>query len=312
MLQMLFYYENHNAFDMEAAYMTVRHMKIFLEVYRCGSVTRASQRLHMTQPAVTRAIKELEDYYGVRLFDRIKCRLMVTEAGKALYAQALHIVDLFDHMEKSLRNWDALGVLRIGASVTPGNFLLPDLILRFRSTHPGIKTRVTIANAGRLNQALLDNEMDLALIEGGTADPQLTARPLSSDALALIVPPGHPLLNKDAVRLEDVAEYDLLLREEGSAGRAFLDSVFAVHGLRVQPAWESVSTQALVTAVRKGLGISLLPRKLVEQDIARGAVCTRALEGETLERQNHIVWHKNKYLTKAAEDFIALCQEATP
>lgn len=287
--------------------MTVRHMKIFLEVYRCGSVTRAAQRLHMTQPAVTRAIQEIEGYYGVCLFDRIGRRLMVTEAGKELYAQALHIVDLFDRMEQSLRNWDALGVLRIGASVTPGNFLLPDLVLRFRASHPGIKTQVTIANAESLKRALLNNEMDLALIEGDDADPSLLAQPLSADRMVLIVPPGHPLLDKETVRLEDVAEYDLLLREKGSAGRAFLDSVFAVHGLQVRPAWESVSTQALVTAVRKGLGISLLPRMLVQQDIARGAVCTRALEGEALERKNHIVWHKNKYLTRAAADFIALC-----
>ena len=93
--------------------MTVRHMRIFLAVYRCGGITSAAQQLHMTQPAVTRAIQELESYYGVKLFERMGRRLPVTEVGKRFYSQAVHIVDLFDNMETSLRNWDALGVLRI-------------------------------------------------------------------------------------------------------------------------------------------------------------------------------------------------------
>ena len=174
--------------------MTVRHLKIFLEVYRNGSITRASERLHMTQPAVTRAIQELEHYYGVRLFDRINRRLLVTEAGKQLYAQALHLVDLFEHMETSLRNWDALGVLRIGSSIALGTHVLPDLILRFRADHPALRTQVTIQNGGALQRQLLDNRLDLALIEGNIEDPDLTAQPFLADRMVLLVPPGHPLL----------------------------------------------------------------------------------------------------------------------
>ena len=288
--------------------MTVRHLKIFLEVYRNGSITRASERLHMTQPAVTRAIQELEHYYGVRLFDRINRRLLVTEAGKQLYAQALHLVDLFEHMETSLRNWDALGVLRIGSSIALGTHVLPDLILRFRADHPALRTQVTIQNGGALQRQLLDNRLDLALIEGNIEDPDLTAQPFLRDRMVLLVPPGHPLLRQARVSIRDLPAYDLLLREEGSAGRAYLDHVFAVHGLNVQPAWESASTQALVQAVGKGLGISLLPHMLVQPDIERGTVCTRDLCDEPLVRRSHIVHHRNKFLTRAAEDFLALCR----
>lgn len=289
--------------------MTVRHLKIFLEVYRSGGITRASEALHMTQPAVTRAIQELEGYYGVRLFDRINRRLLVTEAGKQLYAQALHLVDLFDHMETSLRNWDALGVLRIGGSVALGTYILPDLVLRFRSAHPGLRTQVTVSNGGMLQRALLDNRLDLALIEGAVSDPDLVAQPFCSDELLLIVPPGHPLLCREKVSLEDLPAWDLLLRETGSACRAYLDNVFAIRGLVVQPVWESTSTQALVRAVHKGLGISLLPRMLVQPEIDRGTVCVCPLEGEKLIHRNHIVWHRNKFLTHAAQDFIALCRQ---
>ena len=165
--------------------MTVRHMRIFLAVYRCGGITSAAQQLHMTQPAVTRAIQELESYYGVKLFERMGRRLPVTEVGKRFYSQAVHIVDLFDNMETSLRNWDALGVLRVGATIMLGNMLLPDLILRFKKDHPGIRVQVMIENGESLCRALLDNELDLALIEGGVEEADLTEEVFARDELVL-------------------------------------------------------------------------------------------------------------------------------
>lgn len=288
--------------------MTVRHLRIFLAVYRMGGVTRAAETLHMTQPAVTRAIQELERYYGVRLFERINRRLLVTEAGRHLYAQALHLVDLFEQMETSLRDWDALGILRIGSSIALGTHVLPELMLRFRAEHPALRPQVTIQNGGTLQRLLLDNRLDLALIEGSIEHPDLMAEPFLTDRMALLLPPGHPLLQKARVELADLAQCELLLREEGSAGRAFLDHVFAVHGLPVRPAWESASTQALVQAVSKGLGVALLPLMLVREEIERGTVCTREICDEKLERPSHIVFHRNKFLTRAARDFIALCR----
>ena len=277
--------------------MTVRHMKIFLAVYRCGGITSAAQQLHMTQPAVTRAIQELESYYGVKLFERMGRRLPVTEVGKRFYSQAVHIVDLFDNMETSLRNWDALGVLRVGATIMLGNMLLPDLILRFKKDHPGIRVQVMIENGESLCRALLDNELDLALIEGGVEEADLTEEVFARDELVLILAPGH------------LMEYDLLLRERGSASRAYLAGVFEEQGLKPQPLWESASTHALVEAVSKGLGISLLPRMLVQRDIDAGHVCARALTGTALRRENHLAWHRSKFLTPAAEDFLNLCRE---
>ena len=109
--------------------LTLRHMKIFTTVYRCGSVTRAAQELHLAQPSLSVAIRELEEHYGVRLFERTGRAISPTQAAGALYGYASHIVSLFDDMEKQMRNWDTLGVLRLGASVTIGTHILPDLIL---------------------------------------------------------------------------------------------------------------------------------------------------------------------------------------
>ena len=113
--------------------MTIRHMKIFLQVYALESITKAAEVLNMTQPAVTRAIQEMEHYYGVCLFERIGHRLSRMAAGEEFYAHALHIVEAFDRMEKELRDWDEIGRIRIGATNTLGCFFLPELLLEFRN-----------------------------------------------------------------------------------------------------------------------------------------------------------------------------------
>lgn len=289
--------------------MTVRHMRIFTAVYREMNTTRAAELLHMTQPAVSRSIRELEAYYGIRLFERINHRLLGTESGDALYARALHIVESFDALEKGIKNWDEFGILRIGSSITIGNFILPDLVSEFQKLHPHLKLKVTISNSTTVQQAILDNHIDLALIEENATMPYITSTPLMEDRLCLILPAGHPLLEKPAVCLKDLTNYPLLLRENGSAGRSFLDHIFAVHGIDFEPVWESASTQALVKATAAGLGISILPEKLVLPDIAAGTVTSARVADESFVRKNYLIWHRQKYLTSTAKEFIKLCRQ---
>ena len=288
--------------------MTIRHLKIFIKTYQLQSITRAAEELHLTQPAVTRAVKELEQYYGVLLFDRVGRGLAITESGRELYAYALHVVELFDTMEKSMRNWDSFGVLRIGSSVTIGTFLLPGLVEQFTAQCPGIRAQVLVSNGRNLQKALLDNELDFALIEEAIGASEFHTEPFAQDHLTLITPPGHPLLLRERVLLQDLDGYDLLLREQGSASRSFVDSVFAVHELTPRPLWESISTQALVRAVHAGIGLSLLPERMVREDVRTGFVAACPLADEGLQRRYDLVWHKNKYLTAAAQKFIGLCR----
>ena len=289
--------------------MTLRHMKIFVSVYQTQSITRAAEQLHMTQPAVSRAIQELEHYYGVCLFERIGRRICSTESAARLYAQALHIIETLDSMEKGLRDWDEFGVLRVGATITLGNFLLPELAARFQQRLPHLQLRAVVSNGAQLSQHLLENTIDLALIEGSILLPQLVSEPFSGDHLQLILPPGHPLSERKSLSLEELAEEPFLLRERGSAGREFLDHVFAAHQLPLTPLWESASTQAIIKAVGAGLGVSFLPEKLVSQAIAEGSVRTVPIENEPFCRTHHIVYHRHKFLTQSAREFIALCHE---
>lgn len=290
--------------------MTIRHMRIFLEVYRTENITQAAKNLHMAQPAVSRAIQELERYYGICLFERMNRRLYITDGGHKLYSHTLHIIESFDLMEKEVKDWDTLGSLRIGSSISIGNYLLPDLVCQFKDAHPGAKIQSTIANSATIQNALLDNRLDIAMIEGSISHPSLHAEPFHRDRLTLIVYPGHPLMKKSSIKLKDLAVYDILLREPGSAGRNFLDHIFAVHELTLSPVWESTSTQALVKAVAKNIGISILPEMLVQEDIQRGTICSCPIEDEAMVRENYLVWHKNKYISHIMREFIDLCLQA--
>lgn len=119
-------------------------MKIYVAVFHHSNITKAAEELHLAQPSVSLAIKELEEYYGIRLFERMGRRILPTEGGKEFYGYALHIVSLFDEMEKKVRNWDAIGNLRVGASITIGTQLLPELLQRFRMEAPEIRMEAVV------------------------------------------------------------------------------------------------------------------------------------------------------------------------
>ncbi len=287
--------------------MTIRHMKIFIEVYQTGNITKAAEKLNMTQPVVSRTIQELERYYGVQLFERINQRISVTEAGNQFYSYALHIIDSFDQMEKSLRNWDELGIIRVGASVTLGSMLLPEVIKSYQAAHSGITVKAIVTNGTKLQKMLENNEIDFALIEGGSVNENLITEELGEDRLILLLPPGSDLLARNKLFLSDLMHYPFLLRENESVSRILINHIFALHNLPLRPFMESVSTHAIVQGVHKGLGISFLPERLVKHSIESGFIATRPVDDESFIRKNYIVRHKNKMLSASAKDFIDIC-----
>ena len=288
--------------------MTLRHMRIFSAVYRCGSITKAAEALYLTQPSVSVAIQELEAHYGVRLFERTGRRIVPTESGRTFYGYACHITALFDDVDKQLRNWDTLGVLRIGAIITVGTQILPTLISQFQALLPQLRVEVLVERSSQIEQALLDNSIDLALLEAQPEQSSFISVPFLQDELCAIVPPLFPLAAQTCVTLEQLAQYPLLAREEGSSGRTILDALFSIHQLSVRPLWQSASTQAIVRAVAAGLGVAVLPRLLIERDIQDGTV-TALLLDEPIYRNLSVVYHKSKYLSANMQQFIALCKQ---
>lgn len=289
--------------------MTLRHLKIFVAVYQNSSITKASEQLHIVQPSVSLAIKELENYYGICLFDRIGRRIYPTISGTQFYDYALHIVSLFHEMEQNVRNWDTLGTVRVGASITIGISLLPDIIREFKIQHPDIQVTVAIRNAETVEQYVMDNKVDFALTEGDPTSKLLHRELLLQSRFCLIVPPDHPLVHKESVKLEDLLPYPLLLREEGSASREMVESLFCSRNYTPTSTWESASTQALVRGVANNLGITIIPSFLAQKDIENGTVVEVPVQDLSLYRHLSIIYHKNKYLSQSAQAFLTLCRE---
>lgn len=287
--------------------MTLRHMRILVAVFQQGSVTKAAQALHLAQPSVSLALRELEDYYGVALFTRTGRQLLPTACGQSFYDYAVHVVSLVDEMETQMRNWDTLGTMRIGSTITIGIHLLPRLVRQLQAEFPDLKIEVKVCRASQVEQLILDNDIDLGLMEMQPEHPKLYAEPFLHDELQAIVPPQHALAAKENVTFAELADYPFLMREPGSAGRKIVEACLALNHLPCRPAWESMSTQAIVSAVAEGLGVAVLPQLLVERDAREGRVVMLPFR-EPLCRHLYGVYHEKKHLSKSMRRFLELCQ----
>lgn len=288
--------------------MTLRHLRIFLTVCQSGSMTEAAKRLFIAQPSVSLAVRELEEYYGVRLFDRISKKLYLTETGKRLLQYARHIISLFDEMEQGIRDWDVAGTLRVGTSITVGTYLLPGYIRRMEELYPELRVEVRIENSGSIEQCVLEHEIDVGIIEGIARSPYINIESFPGDSLAFICPTGHRFKGRRDVKLGELQGEDFVLREKGSAAREIFDGLSAAHELDIRITWQSASNQALIHAVVGGFGISVLPELLVKDRIKNGELGQFWVEEGLLERKFSVIYHKNKFLARGVRELIRICK----
>lgn len=288
--------------------MTLRHLKVFVAVCELNSITKAAEKLYIAQPAVSCTIKELEEYYNLKLFDRISKRLYLTEAGKILLGYAMHIVSLFEEMEGNVRDFNKPGRLRIGSSITIGTSFLPVYVKNFNTQYPQVEVYVTIDSSDIIEKKILQNELDFALIEGIVHLEGIINEAYMDDELIIICSPDHPFCKYESVTLSRFTAEKFLLREKGSGTRELFDNVLASLGYSVMPTWESTSTLALINAVINGHGISVLPYMLVKDMLNEGRISSIQIDGLRFKRKFNIIYHKNKFLTASAKAFIEMCK----
>lgn len=290
--------------------MTLRHLQIYVTVCELGTLTAAGRKLYISQPAISLAISEMETHYGVKLFDRISNRLHITDVGRQVQQYAQHIISLYDEMEHNITDVDAFGVLRIGSSITIANCLLPDFILELKKTHPQTDVKVVVQNSELIEKSILNNKIDFGLIEGTVHSEYLRAEEFMEDKMVFIIPIGHALAKKKSIAITELEGENVLLREPGSAGREIFDGLVDTYSLSVNHVWQSTSTQAIIGAVKKGLGISILPYMLVKEFVEKGEISMFELQDIPLMRIFSVVHHKNKYLSNSALDFIEICRKS--
>lgn len=288
--------------------MTLRHFKIFVAVCDTMNMTLAAQSLYMSQSAVSQTIAEMESYYDTRLFERLSRRLYLTLAGEKLLSYARHMIRMNSDIEKEMKQLHENGAIRIGASVTIGANVLPGLVSAFSIKNENTDIVVFEENTERIENMILQDQIDLALVEGDTTSSDVIACPFMEDALTIICAPGHRFADMKLIEPCELEKEPFIIRELGSGTRKTFEDEMTAHKLSYKVTWTCNNADTIKMAVEAGLGVSVISRRAVERELAGGLLMAVAAKGIRFERTFKIVYHKNKYLTESMQRFVELCK----
>ena len=283
---------------------TIHSLKVFIFVYQNRNISETARQFYCSQPSVSRIILDLETEFNTVLFERYHRRLIPTPSADRLYRHAERIIKDYQEMEHAMHQKQE--TIRVGSTVTISNVLLPSVIHSFHAEYPDIRIEVIVNNGASLQQALMDNSLDVALIEDSLHFSDLQAVEFCKDQLVLLVPPSHPLAHKNSIRIHDLSGLPFLKRDEGSAVREYTDRIFKENNIQVDTIWQSTSTRAIVNTVKQGLGITILPDQMCIQDIAQGHVIPVTLQDVSLTRHYYVVTHRHKIMTDTLSKWIDL------
>ncbi len=290
--------------------MNNRHMKIFIHVYEKLNMTMAAEALFISQPSVSQAIKELEEYYGVRLFERYPKKLYPTPEGDLLYSYCKQILGLYNEAKKDILALSGKAAIKVGANISVGTVLIREYIDKLHAKYPDIKVYVRVAGSKKLIDMLQRHELDFALMEDLIFDSSLIQEPFYNDKIVFICSPDHPRAGQTDIRFEDLVNEDFLLRNSGVGVRDKFDYLMKLHDINVEPLWESTNTRALINAAEAGYGIAVLPYLLVKKEIENGDVIQMDVESDALMRKLNITYHKDKLFNKWSLEFINIIKSS--
>lgn len=284
-------------------------LKVFCTVAETKSFSKASEIIHLTQPAVSLQIQALEEIYETKLFDRSSNTVTLTHQGEILYKYAKEILALYAASDKDIGELTGLvkGSISVGASTTIGNHLLPSVLADFRGTHLKIKIHLFIGNTRRIIELLNSGNIDIGLVEGDVTRQKLVIEKLIQDELVVIVPASHLWAKKKEVSIYELTKEPFILREEGSGTRQIIEKYLNKHGISTQDMKVSMmigSTEAIKEAVENGIGISILSRWAARKESKYGSLKLISIKEERLYRDFSLLFQKNSISSHAVDEFL--------
>jgi len=294
--------------------MADRRLQVFHTVARLLSFTKAADSLHMTQPAVTFQVRQLEEYFNTRLFDRTHNRISLTEVGKRVYTYAEQIFERYAEMENAVKELtgDVNGVLLLGASSSIAEYMLPILLGDFKDKYPDVQIRLKVSNTEGIVSMIEDNVIDLGVVEAPVSNKNLAVEVCKHDRLVAVVPKKHKLSRRKKVGLEELFTYPYISREEGSGTREVINNHLAKHGIApdsLNIVMELGSSEAIKGAVTASMGVSILSEGLLEKELELGRLVAIDLN-PPLERPLSFVHQKQKFRLRAMDElleFVRVC-----
>lgn len=279
--------------------MDIHHLHIFTAVYRYKSFTKAARQINISQPTVSEHIKNLENELSCRLFDRIGKTIEPTSSAKKLFPKALEILDDVSQLKAELLGGDTAvkGEITFGASTIPSTYILPQLIQKFRHQYPEIFFQVKTEDSQSINRLVMDNELFFGIVGAKTDLNSLHYQPFFKDQLCLVASPA--LVNKKTIQLKELDDLPFIQREKGSGTRKAMEENFGRMGFnlrRNQVVAEFGSTASIKEAAKCGLGVTVISRLAVLEEIKNKTLYALSLPKVTMERYFYLVHHKNRTL----------------
>jgi DNA-binding transcriptional LysR family regulator len=282
--------------------ITIRQLRVFAEVARHLSFSRAAEALHLTPPAVTMQVKEFEANVGLPLFDRQGRKIALTTVGEYMLSYVRRMLAVLKDAEDAVARFKGLqgGSLTIGM-VSTAEYFVPRLLARFRAEHPGIDVRLRLGNREQLVQLMQRNEVDLAIMGRPPKEWATRAEPFAMHPHVLVTATDHPFTRLDHVPAQALAHEGFIVREAGSGTRAALEEYIREHHLDMRVVMEMSSNESIKQAVMAGMGVSLLSLHTIALELKQGLIAAPEVEGLPVMRRWHVVNNLAKTLSPAAE-----------
>ena len=288
--------------------MNRNHLALFHAVAQAGGISRGAERLHVSQPAVSKQIKELEDALGIRLLERLPRGSRLTDGGKLLaqYVQRLAVVE--EETAQAIEEFRGLkrGRLAVGASTTIGAYLLPQVFGEFHRQHPDIELQLEIANTETIQNQLMEGSIEVGLTEGLMEAEHLDSEVFHEDELVAIAPRGHPLLKQKRVTARELCREPFILREAGSGTRAVVERALGKRGLTVKPVLSLASPEAIKRAVIAGVGVAIVSRLAIGCELQIGSLVVIPVKDLVIRRPLHLQKLQSKSPSPAVCQFLKL------
>lgn len=290
---------------------TLRQLEIFLATAHHENLSKAAQRLAMSQSAASGALKELEQQFDVRLFDRIGKRLKLNELGRLLQPRAEELLERAQALESLLGKPMEAGPIKVGATLSIGNYLAVPLMTRFMEENPGSRVTLEVANTATVSRKVLRYELDMGLIEGEVNDPYLNITPWRDDELVIFCSPRHPLADRGRLSDEDLKRARWILREPGSGTRQTFER--SLHDLlpQLHITLELQHTEAIKRAVEGDMGLGCLSRVTLEDAFVSGRLVPLSAPQRDFSRRFYAILHRQKYRSVAMEKWLHLLEGST-
>ena len=295
--------------------MNLYHLRVFLTVAEHEHITRASEELILSQPAVTKIIQNLEHEIGLELIERHGRRIVLTHAGHLLHNYARRMFALEREMEEALgalRDIES-GEITLAANTTTGVYLLPPIVSRFRARYPQVILHINILNSHEIVEQILNWNLDFGLVESDpeTLPPGLQVDVFAYDELVLVVSPGHRWSDLETLRPEALRNGELVLREQGSGIREVIEHALIQQGVQISPLLTLPDNEAIKQMVMCGVGAAILPKLAVQREFATGDLVRIPINGLDLHPQLSLIRRTDKQLSRAAMAFCALLKPAS-